>query len=135
MSHQHCMVTCFRMFLICFRMWYAVSLFMPVPCPQAGLVDFVGTPEEVDRELRRLLSRFRTMDSELLEKGYTKCPAGNVDQALLAMGSLDKRDRVREREPDALVNLSLDPETGVCVLTATPSTGLWPTTSCAPSRS
>eukprot|EP00669_Euglena_mutabilis_P012224 TRINITY_DN6856_c0_g1_i1.p2 TRINITY_DN6856_c0_g1~~TRINITY_DN6856_c0_g1_i1.p2 ORF type:complete len:411 (-),score=116.85 TRINITY_DN6856_c0_g1_i1:17-1249(-) len=32
------------------------------------------------------------------------------------MGALDKRDRVREREPDALVALSLDPASGVCVL-------------------
>lgn len=35
-----------------------------------------------------------------LQACHTKCPAGNVDQALLAMGALDKRDRVRERGPD-----------------------------------
>jgi len=83
---------------------------------RVGLVDFVGSRDEVERELKRVLGRFRQTSTELLSTCKVKCPAATVDQALLVMGSLDKRDRAREREPDALVRLELDAASGVCIL-------------------
>jgi thioester reductase-like protein len=83
---------------------------------RAGLVDFVGTEEEVEKELKRLLGRFRSFDDDLLTKCTTACPAPSVEQALLTMGSLDKRDREREREVGALISITHDPSTGVAIL-------------------
>jgi phthiocerol/phenolphthiocerol synthesis type-I polyketide synthase C len=84
---------------------------------RAGLVDFIGTEEQVDRELKRLLGRFAKTETDLLSACKTRCPATSPERALLAMGSLDKRDRVREREAGALVTAHLDEESGVGVLT------------------
>lgn len=84
---------------------------------QLGLVDFVGTPGEVERELQRLLGRFSAIAPDLLAAGMALLPAATEETALVAMGGLDRRERLRERAPDPLVELRHQPETGVLVIT------------------
>ena len=55
---------------------------------ELGFVDFVGTAEQVEQEVSRVLGRFEAIGAPLLASAKTSCPAGSTAQALIAMGGL-----------------------------------------------
>ena len=81
-----------------------------------GLVDFLGSDEDVERELQRILGRFAAVDPKLLAAGKAACPASTVDEALLAMGALHARCEAPSRDGPPLVRLRHDPRSSVLVV-------------------
>ena len=81
-----------------------------------GLVDFLGSEEDVERELQRILGRFAAVDPKLLAAGKAACPASTVDEALLAMGALGPGGDAPARDGPPLVRLRHNPSRGVLVV-------------------
>ena len=81
-----------------------------------GLVDFLGSEEDVERELQRILGRFAAVDPKLLAAGKAACPASTVDEALLAMGALGAGGDAPARDGPPLVRLRHNPSRGVLVV-------------------
>ena len=81
-----------------------------------GLVDFLGSGEELERELQRILGRFATIDPNLLSAGKAACPASTMDEALLAMGDLASPGDAPPRDGQRLVRLLHNSSSGVLVM-------------------
>ncbi|MEZ4273145.1 MAG: enoyl-CoA hydratase-related protein, partial [Myxococcota bacterium] len=77
-----------------------------------GLVNFVADATGVERELQRLLARLATIDRELVSAAMNTCPLPTVDQALLRMGQLARRDIGDSKQPSKVIT-SYDEATGV----------------------
>ena len=101
---------------VCERYFLTGDSFDATAAKQHGLVDFVGSTAEVERELKRLLGRFATIEPQLLSTCKTECPAPNNEQALITMGGLDPTPRTRERDDKSLVRLLHDSDAGVLVI-------------------
>ena len=81
-----------------------------------GLVDFLGSGEDLECELQRILGRFATIDPNLLSAGKAACPASTMDEALLAMGDLGSRGEAPPRDGQRLVRLLHNSSSGVLVM-------------------
>ena len=81
-----------------------------------GLVDFLGSEEDVERELQRILGRFAAVDPKLLAAGKAACPASSIDEALLTMGALGAGGDAPARAGPPLVRLRHKPSSGVLVV-------------------
>ena len=101
---------------VCERYFLTGDSFDAATAKQYGLVDFVGSAEEVEQELKRLLGRFATIEPQLLSTCKTDCPAPTTEQALITMGGLDPTPRTRERDERPLVRLLHDSDAGVLVI-------------------
>lgn len=84
-----------------------------------GLVDFVGHPEDVEKELQRILGRFRTIPRDTLRLCTTHCPSPSLSQALVTMGAVQTpvepfahpTENTKEK-----VRVSFQQETGIAIL-------------------
>ncbi|NER95034.1 MAG: SDR family NAD(P)-dependent oxidoreductase, partial [Symploca sp. SIO1B1] len=101
---------------VCERYFLTGDSFDAATAKQYGLVDFVGSAEEVEQELKRLLGRFAAIEPQLLSTCKTECPAPNTEQALITMGGLDPTPRTRERDEQPLVRLLQDSDAGVLII-------------------
>ncbi|WP_256679948.1 type I polyketide synthase [Pseudomonas sp. Q1] len=83
---------------------------------QYGMVDFVGSKDEVEKELKRLLGRFATIEPDLLQRCQTQCPASDMDSALVMMGGLGQTSPEASDTSEPLVRLLHDSTDGLAVL-------------------
>ena len=81
-----------------------------------GFVDFLGSPQDVEREMERILGRFSTIDPKLLSAGKAACPAPTMDEALLTMGGLDSREQAPRQDETPLVRLLHNESDGILVV-------------------
>ena len=81
-----------------------------------GFVDFLGSPQDVEREMERILGRFATIDPKLLSAGKAACPAPTMDEALLTMGGLDRREQAPRQDETPLVRLLHNESDGILVV-------------------
>ena len=80
----------------------------PTHALELGLVDFVGTSDELDVEMRRLERRLATLPPKQLRTCKTELPASTVESAIVVMGGLTD-DNEYERGNDAVIaRLSID---------------------------
>eukprot|EP01128_Nolandella_sp_AFSM9_P010365 TRINITY_DN7144_c0_g1_i1.p1 TRINITY_DN7144_c0_g1~~TRINITY_DN7144_c0_g1_i1.p1 ORF type:complete len:3457 (+),score=854.03 TRINITY_DN7144_c0_g1_i1:70-10371(+) len=81
-----------------------------------GFADFVGSKQEVEKELKRLIGRFHSIQTAhpgLLAMASTEVPASSVAQAIVSMGSLHLKTPAHSEKE--LVKLYY-PTEGVAVL-------------------
>ncbi|WP_080424809.1 type I polyketide synthase [Burkholderia ubonensis] len=100
----------------CRRMMLTGDTINAETAKQYGLVDFVGSRDEVEQELKRLLGRFATIDPALIHICQTQCPAPDIESALVTMGSLGHDAIEATRQTGALVRVLHGQTDGIAII-------------------
>ncbi|MGN6323458.1 MAG: hydroxymethylglutaryl-CoA synthase [Dyella sp.] len=81
-----------------------------------GLVDVMGSKQDIEQELKRLLMRLATIEPTLLHACQTRCPAPDMASALVTMGALGASANEATHDAQPLVRVQHDAADGVAVI-------------------
>ena len=95
----------------CERLMLLGDVFEADEALRLGFVDKVCQDcDDPAAEVRRILGRWSSIETSLVKAGRASVPAVTIDEALVAMGSLDKRGQDHSRSETDLVLLRMDEE-------------------------